>query len=127
MAGADTRHPRIASFLRWVLHVLYGHRFQPVDPVLVFDAHANGAAQGTAVPYPRHDPRPVLLNEHAPAPSVAFLATSQVNGDVILTEKQARRHPLYYDRQAGPVGFTGSEKPNHAFISWGLEGIFGLR
>ena len=84
MTGADAGHAAVAAFLGRVFNVLNGHCFQPVGPVLVFDVHSDGTAQGAPVPDAGPDPGVVLFNEHPPTAAVPFLAAAQVDIYVLL-------------------------------------------
>ena len=111
VAGADAGDP-----VNCFLHGIHAHNRGPVDPILVFDGHGDGAAEGAPVADAGNHVGPILLNLHPTAPAVAPLTARHLRPDVVLAYGKAGRHSFDDDHQALPVGFSGGKKSNHSFL-----------
>ena len=80
----------------------------PVLPVAVGDLEQDRRAQRAAVADAGQDPRPVLLDRLAGAAAVAALAAGEVDGEVVLGEREARRAR---PRPRRPASGRGSRRP----------------
>ena len=71
------------------------------------------------MPDAAQDPRPVVLDGLARAATVAALATGEVDGEVVLGEREAGGHAFDHGAQHRPVALAGRDEPEALHVAAG--------
>ena len=95
------------------------HHPGPVLPVAVRDLEQDRRAERAPVPDAAQDPRPVVLDGLARAATVAALATGEVDGEVVLGEREAGGHALDHGAQHRAVALAGRDEPEAVHVAAG--------
>src|SRR5438094_947261 len=99
---------------------LRGHDLFPVLPVPIGDMQGDGSAEGHPFADAREELDAVLLDAHAAAPAVAFLASGEVAIDVVGGERHACGHPFQDGDQTLPVEFLVALISRRTVLAWGI-------
>jgi hypothetical protein len=113
-AQVGVARPQAGHRLGRLGHRLDVHAPLPVGPVAVLDHHGDRPAHRLAVADAGHDLDAVVLDLLPPAASVALLAASQIDVDLLGQHRQTGRQVLDEDRQLRPVGLAGG---HHAQVA----------
>ena len=116
--AGDRRRPLVALGLEGGerRRVLVGQRLDlhdlgPVRPVAVLELQQDRRPERPPVPDAGQDLRPVLLDRLARAAPVPALAPREVDGDVVLGQREPGRHPLDDRAERGAVALAGGQEP----------------
>ena len=106
VAGDDTG---VGFLVDLVADVCDGHRVGPVGEVFVLDPHGDGRTERFTMANTTPDFGSILLDLHAAAGAVAFLATRHLLFYIVLIDGQSGGYALHYHGQSGAVGFARGE------------------